>query len=1091
MNATQEAIQYILETHIMFSQLPDRDKVELGSRFEQRTFDPGSVIAEQDLPMDGMFYLYAGKARIKQTSGGKRVSLGAMEKDASFGEASLIQEGVWPYQVVAEEPTTVFFLPTAGIRKLLPGNPEMARLFKQEVGYIFISQRLRGMLGNTPYTTEQFKEILHEIGVRNNAAGKNIFTQGKEDPRLYYLEKGAVDLVRQPLQGEPLVLDRVHGGSLVGEGGALLELAGKGHQPYTATVVSDVTVLVIRQPEVQKILAINPALHEELRLRAVYLKGKEDEEVRVRQRAEGVDHRIRLAAGVTEAEFLDLARSEKGKKGEITRFPKVIQRDPSDCGAACITAIANFYGKDFSLGQIVELSNLSSAGVTPDAVLAGAERIGFSASAYAVNFDELKKVKLPGIIGWEGNHYAVVYRVTDKEVHLSDPARGILKLKRAEFERGWTQAQVPGVETDPDRGVFIGLVTTLKFDHAEPPKHPVFHFIRYILPYKKYFMDALIASLLLNFLGLASPLFIQTIVDNVVVHKDVSLLNMMLGGMVLVAVFRTMTTVAQSLLLAHTTARIDMRMMSEFYRHVLSLPMSFFLTRNKGEIMARFGENQKIRAIIAGSTITVILSTLMMFIYFFMMFGYSTQLSLVAMFFIPWYVVITLYFTPRIKKIAQERFVTGAKSQSYLIESLNAIESIKATANEYMARSRWEEAFVDNVNKGFEMQRLNLISNNLNQLISLSSTVAVLWVGANLVMEGEMTIGGLMGFQMLLGLVMGPIFQVVQLWNSSQDVRIAIERVTDVLDVPQEQESVTDPDKMPATMGDGMYGRIVFDKVDFGYTTTAGKENFIMKKFELTIEPGQHVAFVGSAGCGKSTIAKMVLGFNMPFPSGGTCYIDGKDIRELDLAALRRNIGVVLQDGFLFGGSVAENIALGDPEPNMVQVKEAARRAGADEFIQNMALGYQTRVGEKGVAVSGGQRQRICIARAIYRSPRIMLFDEATSALDNQTEALVQKNINEILVGRTSITIAHRLTTIVNSDFICFIRDGKVAEKGTHKELIDPDFLRAHGYTGLYYGLAASQFSLPPLNLDAPAEEAKKTADLLEKAPEGSQTTGA
>jgi ATP-binding cassette, subfamily B, bacterial HlyB/CyaB len=602
------------------------------------------------------------------------------------------------------------------------------------------------------------------------------------------------------------------------------------------------------------------------------------------------------------------------------------------------------------------------------------------------------------------------------------------------------------------------------------------HFLRYILPYKKYFFDALIASLLLNLLGLATPLFIQTIIDNVVVHKDVSLLNMMLGGMVLVAIVKTITTVSQSLLLAHTTARIDMRMMSEFYRHVLSLPMSFFLTRNKGEIMARFGENQKIRAIIAGSTITVILGVLMMFIYFFMMFGYSTKLSLVAIFFIPWYIFITLYFTPRIKAIAQKMFITGARSQSHLIESLNGIESIKATANEYLARSRWEEAFVENVNMGFQMQKLNLIANNLNQLVQLGSTVTILWVGANLVMAGEMTIGGLMGFQMLLGLVMGPVMQIVQLWNSSQDVRIAIDRVTDVLVVDSEQEPVTDPEKLPSTLSEGVQGRIVFDKVNFSYSTAAGTENFIMKEFELTIEPGQHVAFVGAAGCGKSTIAKMILGFNKPLPSGGTCYIDGKDIREVDLATLRRNIGVVLQDGFLFGGSVAENIALGDPEPNMTQVKESARLAGADEFIQNMAMGYQTRVGEKGVGVSGGQRQRICIARSIYRRPKIMLFDEATSALDNKTEALVQENINKILTNRTSITIAHRLTTITGSDFICFIKDGKVAEKGSHQELINQDYLRAKGYSGLYYELAAAQFGLPPLELeDTPTKLEDKT----------------
>ena len=483
------------------------------------------------------------------------------------------------------------------------------------------------------------------------------------------------------------------------------------------------------------------------------------------------------------------------------------------------------------------------------------------------------------------------------------------------------------------------------------------------------------------------------------VHHDVSLLNMMLAGMVLVSVFSTLSTIAQSLLLAHTTTRLDMRIMSEFYRHVLSLPMNFFLTRNKGEIMARFGENQKIRQIISGSTVTAILNTLMIVLYFFMMFGYSLMLTFIFMLFIPMYLAIIWYFTPRIKAISQEIFQTNANSQSKLIESLNGIETIKATANEYMARSNWENFFVDNVNKGFQSQRLNLMSNSLNKLVSLGSNVVILWLGANQVMAGSMTIGELMGFNMLSGMVIGPILQMVNLWNSMLEVRISVDRVGEVLSIKSEQESVTSPEKMPATLTD-CQGRIEFVKVNFSYIAN-DKENFVMKDFDLVIEAGQRVAFVGPTGCGKSTIAKMILGFNIP--RSGQCLIDGKDIRTLDLTSLRRNIGVVLQDSFLISGTVAENIALGDPEPDMQAVMNAARLAGVQEFIIKLPLEYQTPIGEKGMGLAGGQRQRICIARALYRRPKIMIFDEATSALDEKTQALIQENIQAILKGRTSI----------------------------------------------------------------------------------------
>lgn len=1065
MNAVQEAVQYILETHIMFSLLADADKRFLMSIFEMKSFKSGENLTEQNKPMDGMYYIYSGQVRLKQTQDGKRSSLGLLEKDASFGEPSLVKDEVWPYQTVAETSTVALVLPADKVRKLLPTNPPMEQIFKREVGYITLSQRLRGMLGSGKYTPQQFLEILHDLGIKNIRANSPVYAQGATDPRLYYIEKGEVELVRQPVQGEPIVLERLYRGNIFGEVAALPELGTKGVQPHSANAITDVTVLVVRQSEVEKILAINPEIHENLRIHAKKLQNKEKEESDIRLRAEGVDQRIRLREGVTEEEFREMEREEKkAKRGAIRQFPLIRQRADSDCGAACLTMIVNHYGKEFALGQVAELSNLSEAKVTPNGIITGAETMGFSAAAFALRYEDLMDVKLPGIVGWEGYHYVVLYRITENEVHLADPDKGFRKLSRKEFEEGWTHAQVAGVETPPDVGVFIGLNPTLKFEQSQPPKNPIMHFVGYIWPYKKFFLDALLGAFLLNLLGLASPLFIQTIVDTVVVHKDVSLLNMMLGGMILVAIFKTATTVGQSLLLAHTTTRIDMKMMSEFYRHVLSLPMSFFLTRNKGEILARFGENAKIRAILAGSTITVVLSSLMLFLYMFMMIGYSLPLTGVAFIFIPMYVVITLYFTPRIKEIANRMFITNSKSQSYLIESLNGIEAIKATANEYMARSRWEEAFVDNVNMGFEMQRLRLVSDSLNQLVQLASTVAILWVGANLVMDGKLTVGELMGFQMLLGLVMSPIFQFVQLWNSSQDVRIAIERVSDVLNVEPEQAAIFSPDQMPATLGEDMKGRIVFDKVNFSYVSN-GKENHVMKEFELTIESGEHVAFVGSAGCGKSTIAKMVLGFNMPLPTGGSCYIDGKDIRQLELTQLRRNMGVVLQDSFLIGASVAENIALGDPEPDMAAVKAAASLAGADEFITNLSLGYQTPIGEKGVGLSGGQRQRVCIARALYRRPKILIFDEATSALDNKTEAQIQENMRDILAGRTSITIAHRLTTIVDSDFICFIRDGKVMEKGKHTELIDADFIREKGYTGLYYGLAQSQFNLPPLQL--------------------------
>jgi len=1051
-----DAVRDILASHVMFATLPADDKAALEQLFSMREFAPGEYLARQNERMEGVFHIYSGTVRTKQTVAGRRTALGDNGPGSTFGEMSLLGDTVWEYElVVGQEPVKALFLPAGAAREFADEHPEALALFRKSIGQIELSQRLRSLLGQATCTPDQFSVILNNLGVKRIPKGTPVFFQNDADPRLYSIEQGTVDMIREE-DGDPLALDRCSRFEVLGETAALAEADNDGRHFYTAMAVTDVTVIVIKQQEVIKLAALNPALHEQLLSRARELRKVTASEIAARSQAVNTDMRIRLARGLTEEEYQELEEQEPG--GD-TDFPLVRQGDPSECGAACLTMITRHYGKNFKLGQIKELVNVSSADTSPLPIITGAENLGYRAKAYALNRKELRRVTTPGIIGWEGGHYAVLCKATHTHVHLADPLEGRKVMPIEEFITGWTEAEVPGAPTDDDRGLFIALTPTEKFIHLEPPKRPVLHFVRYLLPYRKYFFEAFLAALVINLLGLASPLFVQTIVDTVVVHKDVSLLNMMLGGMVLVTIFTTLTMVVQRLLLAHTTARIDVRLMSEFYRHVLSLPMAFFLTRNKGEIMARFGENAKIRAILTGSTITVVLNTLMLVIYFLMMFTYSLPLTFIVLAFIPGYVALILYFTPRIKALAQKIFQTNAQSQAYLIEALTGIETIKATANEYMARARWEDSFVKNVNNTFKQANLVLTSTSLHSLLRLASSVGILWYGANQVIAGELSIGELMGFNMLVGLVMNPVQQMVQLWNQFQDVRISVDRVSEILDIDPECPPTSSPEDMPVVLTE-CAGRVEFRNVDFSYMA-GDKENLVMRDFCLKIDSGEYVALVGPSGCGKSTIAKMILGFNLP--KDGQCLIDGKSLASLDLPSLRRHIGVVLQDSFLMAGTVAENIALGDPEPDLAAVKRAARQAGIEAEILRWPQGYQTAIGEKGMGISGGQRQRVCIARALYRQPRILILDEATSALDNESEKLIQANMREILKGRTSLTIAHRLSTIVDADRICFIVDGKVAEQGTHKELIDPAYIKANEYEGKYYALARDQFNLPPL----------------------------
>jgi len=1024
MATKQEEVRKILDTHFIFSPLSPTDKRAIEDLFEIEKYPAGGAIAEAGRPMTGLYSVYSGSIRMKGfNDSGKRISLGEQAEDSTFGEISLLTDTNWDQQIVASSDAILLKLPSSKLRQFLRLNPHLEQHFRQQIGTIEMRKRLRGILGSAQYSPDLATEILNNIGVKKIKRGTYAFKQGDEDPRLYYIEGGSAELVRDMIEGT-VVLEKVSRGGLIGETGAVTGQP----QNYSALAVTDLTVLVIRAPEVKKILDTNFELKEKLDQRIRQLKEKEKDHASALKRQEGMDQRIHLDA-ISESDFKRLA-----KKTEVGKFKVLKQGAPNENVATCLAMISTHFGKPFTIGQVQEIANINTETATLPQVCSAGEQMGFRTKYYNVKYDQLRQLELPAIILWENFHYVVIYRATESAIYVADPLTGLKTINRREFEAGWD-------------GVVVVTEPTQKFKTLDAPEHPYGRFIGFLLPYKFYFAEAFLAVLVMNILGLASPLFVQNIVDKVVVHKDAALLNMMLLGMVMVTLFTLITSAAQSLLLAHVIARIDMKMMSEFYRHILSLPLRFFQSRQIGDILSRFGENQKIRGILAGTTITAVLDALMIVLYIMMMLIYNKMLTIMVICFIPIYIFNTLFFTPRLNDIYNQLFLSNAASQSSLIESLHGIEAIKSTANEYWARSRWEDAFVENVNLGYKCAKVSLLFGIISQLINLSANISILWVGANEVIEDKLSIGELMGFNILMGEVMGPILNMVNLWSSLAEIRIAMDRVNDVAIVKPEQSFVTSSGAPPAVVSK-LEGRIEFRNTCFRY---GGEDTpLILNNFNLIIEPGQSVAFVGPSGCGKSTAIKMIMGFNMP--TGGECLVDGKDITAIDLNSYRRQIGVVLQDSYLFSDTVAGNIALGDTEPDMNAVRDAARLSSADDFIARLQQGYQTPLGEKGIQVSGGQRQRICIARALYRRPKILIFDEATSALDNESEARIQQNMKAILTGKTSIAIAHRLSTVRDCDFICFMENGQVQEKGNHDELV--------AMKGRYYELAKKQFDL-------------------------------
>jgi ATP-binding cassette subfamily B protein len=488
---------------------------------------------------------------------------------------------------------------------------------------------------------------------------------------------------------------------------------------------------------------------------------------------------------------------------------------------------------------------------------------------------------------------------------------------------------------------------------------------------------------------------------------------------------------------------MDFSMMSHFFKHTLSLPFSFFAKRKTGDIYARFQENQTIRAFLTESTVTTVLNLLMIFIYFTIMFIYNVKLTLVLIAFVIPILALTVVVTPRVKNYAREVFNAGTDAQAFLMEALGGVETVKGMGIERPVRLKWEKKYAKALEVQYRAHSFNILVGLGSQMLNVATTVAILWVGASLVLSHELTIGQLMAFNALMGSVMAPLMGLVGLWSLLNDAGVAMERLGDVLDMEPEQKP---QDLASRVLLPDLQGDIRLENVYFRY---GGEDTpYVLENISLDIRPGELVA-VGRSGSGKTTLAKLLVGFYPP--SEGHIFVDGYDMGLIDKEYYRAQVGYVMQSNLLFSGTIAENIASGDESPDRRRIEEVAKMADAHAFISKLPLRYEQVVGERGVGLSGGQIQRLCIARALYHDPRLLVFDEATSALDTQSESNIIASMGEILKGRTAVIIAHRLSTIMRADKILVLYEGSIVEQGRHDELVDRK--------GMYYQLVQKQLS--------------------------------
>ncbi len=699
----------------------------------------------------------------------------------------------------------------------------------------------------------------------------------------------------------------------------------------------------------------------------------------------------------------------------IRRYPFFAQQSGSDCGAACLVMVASYWGKRFSVNRLRDIANVDRNGASLRGLSAAAESIGFSTRPVKASLDQLAKQQLPAIIHWEGKHFIVVYEITNQQVVIADPAIGQKTLSHKEFKANWTSYA-------------ILLQPTALLKDVQDNMTSFWQFFELVKPHGLVLLEVFIASVLIQLFGLITPIFTQIILDRVVVQSSALTLTAVGLGLLIFSLFRVAMTGLRQYLLDHTANKVDLALIVGFIRHTLRLPLSFFETRFVGDITSRIQENRKIQSFLTGEALSILLDLLTVFVYVGLMFWYSWKMALLVLVIVPPFFLLALIATPFLKRISREVFNAIVKESSYLIEVLSGVRTVKSTAVEQTVRWHWEELLNREVKTNFSGQvisnRLQIFSNTIEAL----ATTALLWFGAWLVIQNQLTIGQLVAFNMLLGNVITPFQRLTVLWNEFQEVAIAMERINDVLDYePEEDLQHQVRQSLPS-----LRGQIRFEKVTFRYHPESDIN--VLENLSFEVKPGQIVALVGRSGSGKTTISKLILGLYPP--TDGNVLIDGQDITSLSLASLRQQIGVVDQDTFLFGGTIRENIGLAYPSATLAEIIAAAKLAGADEFIQKLPMGYKTQIGEGGGMLSGGQRQRLAIARALLGNPRLLILDEATSHLDAESERIIQTNLNTILKNRTTLVIAHRLSTVRKADLILVMDRGVLIESGTHEELM-------------------------------------------------------